>query len=135
MGDTLVRKTTTGSWMKMQKVLLITVLLPVLLLVAGLAAIDCLDLRQRLAHHDELWNFTRTCTPIIAWLESERARSGAYPAVLPTRFKAVLDKVQPKPWYGTSVSNTAFSIGFGDYGKDGFQYHWDSDRLEWMWNG
>ena len=113
----------------------IAILLAGLLVITGMMTINYLDARDRLALHDKLWHFAETCTPIIAWIEAEHIRTGAYPSSLPAEFDVILSKIEPDASYETSQSNTVFSIGFGDYAEDWFHYYWNSDRGEWMWDG
>jgi hypothetical protein len=110
-----------------------------LVVVAAMLTQRNLDLRERLEDCEHFWNFTRICTPIILWLETERVRFGFYPSEsqVQRRFPSLFRDFDVEAGYNSWNSDgdmrpdrgTNFSIGLMD-GKSASQ-SWDSRRGTW----
>ena len=69
------------------------------------------------------------CDPIVNWLEQEFQNGNKYPISLPKKYTDVLERIPYKANYFSDGNR--YSIGVGEYMKDGFVYHISSETGRW----
>ena len=83
----------------------------------------------------QLQAYRQAASPVVRWLERERAEKGCYPASLPSGVQASLAGVGPAARYLPYNGNANYQISVGDYQRDGWTYFYNSKSRSWTRDG